>query len=172
MSTHGIDVFDKTLQTTHQWLHELETVVGPQRQTAWHVLGAVLRALRDRIPIELAAHLGSQLPILVRGAYYDQWRPAGKPERIRTRDELSDILWDMQGELGTSHAYVVGGDEPWRPHYRTGLLGADLTFDVEVERYRFARIYAGDTWAPGGHSPPYFASLISLAKPGLLHIFS
>ena len=79
MSTHGIDVFDKTLQTTHQWLHELETVVGPQRQTAWHVLGAVLRALRDRIPIELAAHLGSQLPILVRGAYYDQFELAKQP---------------------------------------------------------------------------------------------
>ncbi len=29
MSTHGVDVFDKTLQTTHQWLHELESVVGP-----------------------------------------------------------------------------------------------------------------------------------------------
>ena len=30
--------------------------------------------------------------------------------RIRTRDELSDLIWEMQGELGTSHAYEMGGD--------------------------------------------------------------
>lgn len=49
--------------------------VGPDRQVAWHLLGAVLRAMRDRIPLGLAAHLGAQLPLLVRGAYYDRWRP-------------------------------------------------------------------------------------------------
>ncbi len=31
---------------------------------------------------------------------------------IRTRAELSDLIWEMQGELGTSHAYEFGGD--WR----------------------------------------------------------
>jgi uncharacterized protein (DUF2267 family) len=88
MSATGLDVFDKTLQTTHVWLDELMEEIGPDRQVAWHVLGAVLRAVRDRIPIELAAHLGAQLPILIRGAYYDQWQPAGKPERVRSLDEF------------------------------------------------------------------------------------
>src|SRR6266540_3290801 len=74
MSATGLDVFDKTLQTTHTWLDEIMRTVGPDRQVAWHVLGAVLRVLRDRLPVGLAAHLGAQLPILVRGVYYDQWR--------------------------------------------------------------------------------------------------
>src|SRR4051794_2580803 len=75
MATHGVDVFDKTLQTTHIWLNEIGETIGPDRHVAWHVLSAVLRTLRDRMPIDLAAHLGSQLPLLVRGTYYDQWMP-------------------------------------------------------------------------------------------------
>src|SRR4051812_44635600 len=67
MSATGLDVFDKTLQTTHIWLDELMQEIGPDRQVAWHVLGAVLRGVRDRIPLDLAAHLGAQLPLLVRG---------------------------------------------------------------------------------------------------------
>jgi len=88
MSATGLDVFDKTLQTTNIWLDEIMAELGPDRQLAWHVLGAVLRALRDRLPIGLAAHLGSQLPILVRGAYYDQWTPKDSPHDLRSRDEF------------------------------------------------------------------------------------
>lgn len=88
MSATGLDVFDKTLQTTNIWLDEIMAELGPDRQVAWHVLGAVLRVLRDRLPINLAAHLGSQLPILVRGTYYDQWAPREKPLEIRSRDEF------------------------------------------------------------------------------------
>jgi uncharacterized protein (DUF2267 family) len=67
MSANGLDVFDKALQTTNSWLNDLMQELGPDRQAAWRVLGAVLRAIRDRIPLELAVHLGSQLPLLVRG---------------------------------------------------------------------------------------------------------
>ena len=88
MSATGLDVFDRTLQTTHTWLNEINEGVGPDRQVAWHVLGAVLRALRDRLPLDLAAHFGAELPLLVRGAYYDQWHPAGQPETYRTLDEF------------------------------------------------------------------------------------
>lgn len=84
MSATGLDVFDKTLQTTNIWLDEVMADVGPDRQVAWHVLGAVLRALRDRVPAPLAAHLGAQLPLIVRGAYYDGYQPKAKPMRLRT----------------------------------------------------------------------------------------
>ena len=88
MSATGLDVFDKTLQSTNIWLDEIMAELGPDRQVAWHVLGAVLRTLRDRLPVGLAAHLGSQLPLLIRGLYYDQWSPKEKPLQLRSRDEF------------------------------------------------------------------------------------
>ena len=50
MSATGLEVFDKTIHTTNTWLGEVMEKLGPDRQVAWHVLGAVLRAVRDRIP--------------------------------------------------------------------------------------------------------------------------
>jgi uncharacterized protein (DUF2267 family) len=88
MSATGLDVFDKTLQTTNSWLKEIMDELGPDRQVAWHALGAVLHALRDRIPVQLAVNLGAQLPLLVRGLYYDQWRATEAPTKSRTRDEF------------------------------------------------------------------------------------
>jgi uncharacterized protein (DUF2267 family) len=88
MAANGLDVFDRTLQLTNIWLDELMEELGPDRQVAWHVLGAVLHPLRDRVTIDLAAHLGAQLPLLVRGLYYDQWHPAGQPRRLRTLEEF------------------------------------------------------------------------------------
>lgn len=88
MSATGLDVFDKTLQTTNTWLTEIMETVGPDRQVAWHVLGAVLRTLRDQLTPGLSAHLGAQLPLLVRGLYYDQWQPAATPLKLRSADEF------------------------------------------------------------------------------------
>jgi uncharacterized protein (DUF2267 family) len=87
MST-GLEVFDKTVQTTNIWLNEITERMGPDRNLAWHILGAVLRALRDRLPIDEGAHLAAQLPILVRGLYYDQWHPAAGIRKDRTQEEF------------------------------------------------------------------------------------
>lgn len=88
MSSSAIPVFDKTAQTTHLWLNEISEEIGLDDQQSWRVTAAVLRAIRDRLPVELAAHLGSQLPLLVRGAYYDQFRPSAMPRRVRSLDEF------------------------------------------------------------------------------------
>jgi hypothetical protein len=63
MSAPGLDVFDKTLPTTQIWLDDIMKDVGPDRQVAWHSLGAVLRVLRDRLRLPPEAHLGAQLPL-------------------------------------------------------------------------------------------------------------
>lgn len=89
MSANGLEVFDKTIQTTNVWLNEIMDRIGADRQVAWKVLGSVLHAIRDRLPVDLAAHLGSQLPLIVRGAYYDQFTPARQPSECDTPEEFA-----------------------------------------------------------------------------------
>lgn len=89
MSATGLDVFDKTLQTTNIWLDEIMADLGPDRQIAWKVLSTVLHKLRDRLPVDLSAHLGAQLPLLVRGAYYDQFEPSRQPVECDTHEEFA-----------------------------------------------------------------------------------
>ena len=88
MSATGLDVFDKTLQTTNVWLDEIAARLGPDRQHAWKVLSTVLHKLRDRLPVDAAAHLGAQLPLLVRGVYYDQYQPARQPSECNRIEEF------------------------------------------------------------------------------------
>src|SRR2546422_7129 len=73
---------------------------------------------------------------------YAQYAPL--VERVTSRSELSDLFWELQGELGTSHAYEGGGEYRHGPHYQQGFLGVDWTFDAENDRYRIARIILGD----------------------------
>ena len=88
MSTNGLEIFDKTIQTTNIWLNDIMSEIGPDRQVAWKVLSTVLHKLRDRLPLGLAAHLGSQLPLMIRGVYYDQFEPAKLPTECDSREEF------------------------------------------------------------------------------------
>src|SRR5262249_32674145 len=78
---------------------------------------------------------------------------------VRTRSELSDLIWEMQGELGTSHAYEMLGDYRRIPAYHRGFLGADLSYDKSSGGYRVETILRGDSWERESDSP--------LAEPGL-----
>ena len=74
-------------------------------------------------------------------------------ERVATRGEFSDLMWEMQGELGTSHAYEMGGDYRNSPNYAQGFLGADYTYDAENSGYRITHIPHGDAWEASKDSP-------------------
>ena len=84
-------------------------------------------------------------------AIYDRYAPL--VERVSSRAELSDVIWEMQGELGTSHAYEMGGEYRQGPNYRQGFLGIDWMYDSATTRYRIAHIVLGDTWSDSATSP-------------------
>ena len=73
--------------------------------------------------------------------------------RVATRAEFSDLMWEMQGELGTSHAYESGGDYRSSPNYAIGFLGADFAYDAETTGYRITHIPNGDAWEMTKDSP-------------------
>lgn len=93
MSTTGLDVFDSTIQTTNQWLNDITDELGwGDRQLAYHALRATVQALRDRVTVDMAAHLGAQLPLLVRGIYYEGWKPANNPVKARTQEGFLKLI--------------------------------------------------------------------------------
>lgn len=92
MSSTGVEVFDTTLQKTNQWLQEIMQEFGTEnRQEAYLLLRATLQTLRDRLPLEQIAHLGAQLPMLIRGFYYEGWRPSLEVCKLH-RDEFFDCV--------------------------------------------------------------------------------
>jgi uncharacterized protein (DUF2267 family) len=83
MST-GLDVFDTTIQKTNLWLKDLMWELGwEDRHQAYEGLRVTLQTLRDRLTSEEAAQLGAQLPLLLRGTYYEGWHPTGHPTKER-----------------------------------------------------------------------------------------
>jgi len=119
MSANGLKVFDRTLQITHIWLDEIIEDLGTDRQTAWRVLGAVLRALRDRLPPGLSAHLSAELPLLVRGAYFEQWRPGEETLKLRSLAEFLERV-----STGLAHGKPIGSLDATRAVF--AVLGRHL----------------------------------------------
>lgn len=100
MSNTGLDVFDKTLQSTHIWLNEIGELIGPDKQRCYHALRAVLTTLRDRMTVEQSAHLSADLPILIRGIFYDGFRPTDVPMTWRSQDEFISVVAQRFGNIG------------------------------------------------------------------------
>ncbi|OIJ90915.1 S41 family peptidase [Streptomyces colonosanans] len=86
----------------------------------------------------------------------DRYRPV--LERLATHDDLVDLLWEVQGELGTSHAYVMPDGYGLGSDRRQGLLGADISRQADGS-WRIDRVLPSETSDPDARAP--------LAAPGV-----
>ncbi len=122
MSVTGLEVFDETVQKTNIWLKEIMEETGLSRRRAYEVLRAVLQTLRDRLTVDEAAHLSAQLPMLVRGIFFEGWHPAGTPHRWRTREEF---LAELRHHLGSADIADIDVTKAARAVF--GVLGRHVS---------------------------------------------
>lgn len=88
-----ISVFDKTEQKTMNWIRNISTNMGStDMQRSYKILRAVLHATRDRLMPDEAVQFGAQLPMLVRGFYYEGWDPHDKPRKYRRKTEFLEEI--------------------------------------------------------------------------------
>jgi tricorn protease len=88
-------------------------------------------------------------------AVYARYQPLVR--FVQRREDLTELLIEMIGEMQVGHNRLSGGDVPGEPGTKTGLLGAD--FALESNHYRIKTIYRGDRWNPFLRAP--------LAVPGV-----
>ena len=92
-------VLDTSLQRTHEWLHEVADDLGfDNERAAYAALRATLHVIRDRLPVELVAHLGAEMPMLVRGIYYEGWHPSAvRLKAAHDEDFFASMHRELQG---------------------------------------------------------------------------
>jgi tricorn protease len=124
-------------------LGRLRVSVDPRRE--WRqMLHEVWRLQRDQFWVQDMSGIDWE-------AVYARYEPL--LDRVATRSELSDLIWEAQGELGTSHAYEMGGDHRKPPPVTLGHLAAELAPAADGRGYAIARIVDGDPWDATADSP-------------------
>jgi uncharacterized protein (DUF2267 family) len=89
MTVAHVDIVDRSAEKAHIWINDLAEELGTEDgQHAYRVLRAFLHALRDHLPVDEVAALAAQLPIFVRGVFYEGWNPSRTPEHRRDLDSF------------------------------------------------------------------------------------
>lgn len=103
MHPTATELFAETIEKSGRWIDDLMIEMGASDpRQAYSVLRAVLHVLRDRLTVDEAVNLGAQLPVLVRGFYYDGWRPEGRPTKYRHKAEFLHRVAESYGGLSVT----------------------------------------------------------------------
>jgi uncharacterized protein (DUF2267 family) len=105
MATAQLDILDRSVEKANIWINDVADELECDRHEAYRALRAFLHALRDRLPVAQNARLAAQLPLLIRGIYYEGWQPNRTPLHYRDPVEFAERI--------RREALLVGDTEAW-----------------------------------------------------------
>ncbi len=87
-----VDIFAKHVQKANEWINQIEELTGPKsdKKKSLAALRTVLHQLRDNLPIESALHLSAQLPLIIKGIFFENWHLSGCHEKKQSFDSFLD----------------------------------------------------------------------------------
>lgn len=129
MSAQGLEVIDHSVQLTHEWINELRERLGwASSRDALRLLRLTLAQVRDHLGHEEVAQLSAQMPLLIRGMFFEGWRPAQTPLRDRSADHFISAI-------------AAGlGDAQWRG--AEDITAVFRTLDNHISRGEIADVKA------------------------------
>jgi uncharacterized protein (DUF2267 family) len=110
-TTTHLEILERSVEKANVWINDVaaELQTG-DRHEAYRVLRGFLHVLRDRLPVEECAQLAAQLPLLVRGVFYEGWQPARTPLHYRdAREFLDRVAHEALLHGDTEAAFAVAG---------------------------------------------------------------
>ncbi|TGD60558.1 DUF2267 domain-containing protein [Tabrizicola sp. WMC-M-20] len=126
MKTTGITTIDHAPQVVAEWLNLLQEDLGwPDRGRAYLLLRVTLHAIRDFLTVDEAADLSAQLPLLIRGIFFEGWIPAKTPAKPRSLD-------DFLGRVTKAFA----GDPLAEPDVAVAAVFSVLRRQISLGEYR------------------------------------
>lgn len=132
-----VAIIARSAEQANIWLRDIAAELGEDdRNHAYRALRAVLHALRDRLTIDLAARLATQLPTLIRGIYYEDWDPGGSPMPVYTVDTFLEHVVSEGRMSGESEASVAVSAVMAVLRKRTAAGEIDAILAVIPERLR------------------------------------
>jgi uncharacterized protein (DUF2267 family) len=88
-----MNLFQNAVEQPQLWVNQMMAELRTRdARDALHALRAGLQALRDRMTLEEVAQLSAQLPLMIRGLFFEGWDPTGKPLRLRKREEFLSLV--------------------------------------------------------------------------------
>lgn len=136
MSALGLKIIDDAVHQANLWMNQVNDATGwDHKQRAYRLLRSVLHTLRDHLGVDEAAQLAAQLPVLIRGIYYEGWNPSKTPVKLRSRAEFIDRVQvgfetDPLGDAPEAIAAVM---KVLRAHVSAGeMRDIETTFTEEI----------------------------------------
>lgn len=107
-TTTGVRNLDNSIDLTNVWLRDiLSQLKWQSKDSAYQALRGTLHAIRDRLPAEEAVDLASQLPLLIKGIYYDGWTLRDKPEKFKKEEFARRVHAQFEFDDNVNPAEVI-----------------------------------------------------------------
>lgn len=136
MPAYGLKTIDDAVHDTNAWLNDLDDRIGwENKQKSYRLLRSLLHVLRDHLSADEAAQLSAQLPVLVRGIFFEGWDPSKTPVVIRSAESFIDrVQSDFASDpLDGAPELIAAGMAVLRSHVSNGQMDqVECTFAKPV----------------------------------------